>query len=458
MTSYPTTPFGSSRAKFEMLVGQLAGADAARLDHGELERLIDRDGREVLRSLYQDSVNLRAERERVSHEPMRGADGAVRTEVRHTSRQLGTLFGDVGVQRLALVKRGVSGGLRPLDARLNLPDGKYSEGVSRVLAWEIAQSSYDTAVANIRRSTGTAIAKRQAEELAVKLTVDFEDFYLDQPRREVDADHLLVLSFDGCGVVMRPEGLRAETRRRAKRGRRRSTAESAAAVGARQRGVRKNRKRMAEVAAVYDLEAVPRSPEDIVRELRQSGPHKPRPRAQNKRVWASLERPVPDVIDEAFVDASLRDETGERHWVAIVDGNEEQLRWLHAMAANTDVQLTIVVDFIHVLGYLWKAGKALEGDDPAVIEKWVSERSLRILRGEASSVAGGIRRSATARGLRGAAHKAVDDCARYLLNHKAYLRYHEYLRDGLPIASCLVSAPQPAQGPADPALLKHVPS
>jgi hypothetical protein len=100
--------------------------------------------------------------------------------------------------------------------------------------------------------------------------------------------------------------------------------------------------------------------------------------------------------------------------------------------------VTLVVDFIHVLGYLWKAGKALEGSDPETIEAWVAERSLRLLHGRASGVAAGIRRAATARGLTGSAREAVDDCARYLLNHKAYLRYHEYLRDGLAIASGVI--------------------
>jgi hypothetical protein len=423
MTSYPDCPFSSSRERFEVLVSKLSGDATADLEHGEVERVLESDGRDVLRLLLQDHLFLRAEREKAAAAPVRGVDGVERTEVRSSARQLGTLFGNVGVQRLALVKRGVAGGLRPLDARLNLPEGKYSDGVARRLAWEVAQSSYDTAVANLHRSSGATIAKRQAEELAVKLTKDFEDFYLVQPRETVSNGHLVVLSFDGCGVVMRPAGLRPGTRKKAKRGRRRSTAESAGAVGARQHGVRKNRKRMAEVAAVYDLEAVPRSPDDIVRELRQAGPHKQRPRAKNKRAWASLERAVPDVIDEAFVEAGLRDEAHNRRWVAIIDGNREQIQSTQAMAANYGVQVTIVVDFLHVLGYLWKAGKALVGAKPAAIEAWVADRSILILKGKCSSVAGGMRRSATRRCLRDTARKAVDDCARYLLNHKNFLRY-----------------------------------
>ena len=53
-------------------------------------------------------------------------------------------------------------------------------------------------------------------------------------------------------------------------------------------------------------------------------------------------------------------------------------------------------------------------------------------------VAAGMRRSATRRELSAAERKPVDDCARYLLNHKAYLRYHEYLEAGLPIATGVV--------------------
>ncbi len=436
MSSYPPRPFSSSRNLFDKLASKLGGDATANLDRGEIEQLVENEGREVLRQLMQDHLDLRAAR--ASAAPVRGADGVERTEVRPSARRLGTLFGNVGVQRLSLVKRGAAGGLRPLDARLNLPRGKYSAGVARCLAYAVAESSYDTAVADLRRTTGATIAKRQAEELVAGLTADFEAFYLDQPREEVDQEHLLVLSFDGCGVVMRPDGLRPGPRKQAKQERRRSTAESAGAVGARQHGVRKNRKRMAEVAAVYDLKAVPRTPDDIVRELRRSGPHKPRPRAKNKRVWASLERSMSDVLDEAFVEAGLRDSTSSRRWVVIVDGNKGQIDWSRALARNHGVEVTIVIDFIHVLGYLWKAGKALVGSDRDAIEDWVAQRTHRILNGKCSGVAGGMRRSATWKGLDAHARKAVDDCARYLLNHKQYLRYDEYLRDGLPIASGVI--------------------
>lgn len=439
MELYPASLFDNSRAAFEAVVSELSGEDAAGLDHGEVERRVHAGGMELMRCLMQDHLDLRARVEEDERAPMRGADGEDRTEFRPSSRPLGTLFGTVAVRRLALVKHGVSGGLRPLDAYLNLPEGRHSHGVQREVAWEVAQSSYDVAVANIRRTTGATIAKRQTEELAVKITADFEEFYLEHPPEPERPQDLLVLTFDGCGVVMRPEGLRPATRKRAERSRAatRSVAESAA-TGRQDDHERKNRKRMAEVAAVYSLEPVSREPADVLRELRRSGPHKPRPKAKNKRVWASLERPILDVVDHAFSEALQRDEVMERRWVAVVDGNHDQLRAIDRVAYNCDVEVTIVLDFIHVLGYLWKAGKVLQNSSTSSVEDWVGERADRILCGEASQVAAGMRRSATRRGLRKKDREVVDTCANYLLNNREYLRYHEYLRDGLPIASGVI--------------------
>lgn len=438
MRPYPAPAFHDSRAAFEAVVTAISGDDTDRLDHAEVERRVQAGGIELMRCLMQDHLDLRAEREKPVKAPVCGADGEQRTEFRPAARALGTLFGDVVVRRLAVVKHGVAGGLHPLDAHLNLPKGKYSHGVQREVALCVAQTSYDAAVENVRRTTGTTIAKRQAEELAVDFASDFEDFYLDQPARPERADHLMVLTFDGSGVVMRPDGLRAATRKKAEKSRRKTAAESMAS-GRPAPGDELNRKRMAEVAAVYSLKVVPRTPDDVMRELRRAGPHPKRPKAENKRVWASLTRSILEVVDDAFYEALLRDEATERRWAALVDGNADQIAAIERMADNVGVTVTIVVDFIHVLGYLWKAGKALNGEvATAVVEEWVTERAQRVLRGDVSQVAAGMRRSATSANLDGKRREDIDKCADYLLNHKEYLHYDEYLRDGLPIATGVI--------------------
>jgi hypothetical protein len=102
------------------------------------------------------------------------------------------------------------------------------------------------------------------------------------------------------------------------------------------------------------------------------------------------------------------------------------------------VDVTIVFDVIHVLEYLWKAGMCFHDEGTKGLEAWVEERFLNILEGRAGDVAGGIKRSATKRGLEASERKNADACARYLLNHKQYMRYDDALREGLPIATGVI--------------------
>ena len=107
-------------------------------------------------------------------------------------------------------------------------------------------------------------------------------------------------------------------------------------------------------------------------------------------------------------------------------------------AAQLDVQVTIVLDVIHVLQYLWAAGLSFHDEGTPELEEWVTKRLYRLLDGPCSDVAAGIRRSATKRALSDEKRAAADKCADYILNHAAYLRFSSYLDDGLPIATGVI--------------------
>ena len=55
--------FSFAREQFEMLVTELGSQKTQSLQHGDVEALIDREGRETLRRLFQAHLNLRAARE-----------------------------------------------------------------------------------------------------------------------------------------------------------------------------------------------------------------------------------------------------------------------------------------------------------------------------------------------------------------------------------------------------------
>ena len=105
------------------------------------------------------------------------------------------------------------------------------------------------------------------------------------------------------------------------------------------------------------------------------------PRPRDKRVWASVEREMSQVIEEQFREALMRDPNNKRPWAVLLDGNETQLGLVEAGAKRHGVAVTITVDFIHVLEYVWKAAYCFHGSGTQEAEQWVGERALRILHG-----------------------------------------------------------------------------
>ncbi len=124
------------------------------------------------------------------------------------------------------------------------------------------------------------------------------------------------------------------------------------------------------------------------------------------------------------------------YWVVLVDGDLNQIKHFQQMAETYHIALTIVCDMVHVLRYLWKAGKAFYAHEAAA--QWVSGKLHEILQGNSRRVAAGMRRWATRRQLAKSVRKPIDDCARYLVNHTPYLQYQSYLKKGYPIATGVI--------------------
>lgn len=427
-------PFDDSRRKFEGLMDRLSSKEAMLKTHSDLEDMIEAEGREVLRQLLQDHLTLRGPG--VTAEPVVGADDVERTHRREHDRELESRFGRVVVTRMGYGNRDVNS-LHPLDADLNLPPDLYSLGVRKVVGQEAGRTSFDEVLKTLDRYTGAHVPKRQAEKLAQQAALDFDAFY---QTREVEAGKytqmdpslVLALSFDGKGVPMRKEDLKKTTRKAAEK-------RCPKMQKRLSKGEKRHTKRMATVAAVYSVPPFLRQPEDIISELRRTS-EKPlkRPRPQYKRIWASVEKEMETVVEQAFEEAQRRDPDRNWTWVVLVDGNETQLDIIEAYAVCKGIEIIVVLDLIHVVEYLWEAANAFNQEGTQEAEQWVNERLLKILHGKSSDVAAGIRRSATLRGFIGRRRKAADKCANYLIKYGIYLRYNEYLEQGLPIASGVI--------------------
>ena len=430
----PIVAFSPVREKVEEMIDHLGSATALGMRHEEVEEYVVQEGREVQRRMLQAHFDLRKAAERPVE--VMAADGVKRKPRRHLGRALLSVVGPVEIERLAYQGEGANA-MFPLDASLNLPPELYSYGVRRRVVQEVWRGSFEDAVNTLAGTTGAPVQKRQVEELAARAAQDFEAFYAARPVNDVrEAGLLLVLTFDGAGIVVRKQDLRPATRKAAEE----SERDPRWPPKRLPVGKKKNRKRMAEVAAVYGIAPFPRTPEDIVRELRpvqDTAPKLPRPKPVNKRAWASVEADMEQVIADAFDEADRRDPQRLRRWVALVDGNGDQIARVLACAEVLGVEITLILDVIHVLEYLWKAAYCFHKAGSAAAETWVSKRLVMLLDGvDASSVAAGMTRSATLNKV--PQRKAVDTCARYLRKNRALLHYGEALAAGLPIATGVI--------------------
>ncbi len=427
-------PFAAADQAYATISEFLRSEEARQVKHSELERQLEGMGRDLLRKLLQAHLDMRQPGQAI--EPVRDAAGTTLTPTSVHTRSLESIFGEVEVARTGYGAAGTPS-LHPLDGALNLPPEKYSLEVRRRVAIEAAKNSFDEGVKTLEVYTGAHVPKRQFEELVIRAAQDFEAFYAERQagaRADPHTGSILVLTVDGKGVVMRPEDLREPTQRAAAARAKTFTARLVS-------GRRLHAKRMAAVAAIYTVEPYVRTPEEILPDSpaqRETGQGSARPRPEHKRVWASLAQSPEAVIGEMFEEAARRDPKGQKCWVALVDGNLPQIAHLQQVAEERNIPLIIVVDFIHVAQYVWKAAGAFFPNQKFEADRWTRAHLLEILRGKASLVAAGMRRSATLRKMAAAERKPVDDCADYLLNYSPYLQYDKALAEGVPIATGVI--------------------
>jgi hypothetical protein len=329
--------------------------------------------------------------------------------------------------------------LKPIDARINLPEGK-----SSYLLQEFTQ------LFCVEKAFG--VASRQFETVfKQKLSVDVlenanrdmgaqADRFLDALPTPPSAKEgaILVTTADGKGVPL--------------------VREDAEKVPAFEEKERPGNRRMATLGCVYSVERHVRTADQIVaalfRDPTVSQPEKrPEPRFKRYRGYFTEVGPrAAEVVPGTFRTWTwITEEVTARHQpgqpiIRLMDGQPSL--WDAADACLVEIieelektgeahLLVDILDIIHVSGYLWKAAKAFYAHKEQQ-EAFVKERLLRILQGEVAGVVTGMRRMASLRGLRGVALKAVKTACNYFENNAQRMRYDEYLQAGYPIASGVI--------------------
>jgi len=428
MSQYaPGQLFGRSREAFAQAEEWLAGPEAAGLELAGLEEELAVRGREIQRRLLQDHLSARAAAEpRLAR--VTGPDGIARTrsETGH-GRGLSSIFGPVTASRIAYRAPGVPN-VHPADEQLRLPRGRHSPGLAEMAAYGSAGGSLAAACQLVRARTGCKLGTRQCQELVRAAAADFEGYYASRPRPAPGPGQVLVTSCDAKGVRMRPGQLRPRTERAAR-----------AAVpkqdGRLSQGEVATHKRMAAAGAVYAIDPAPRTPADIT----GPGPRRPGPAARHKWLTASVTATTAQVAAAMFAEADRRDPAHQAAWIALADGNKDQIAQIRAQAAARGITVTIICDLIHVTEHLWDAAWSFHPKASPQAGPWVRARITALLDGgpgAAAAIAAALRQAAA--GLGRARRATANRTAAYLEAKAPHLDYPAALANGWPIATGVI--------------------
>ena len=413
----------SAADAFSTLRDWILGGEAADVPLHDVELETEQRIREVARLLLQEHVERRGTGD-VGSALERLDDTSAPTLLSHRrtrDRGYASLFGPITIRRQTYAQRGEPG-IAPLDATLSVPARVYSYPLQQRLTTAVARGPFAEAVQTLKETTGVSVAEANVADVVVDAARDFDGFYATRAGAVMETDaSILVSTLDGKGVVVRPEA-----------GERLPKREPGAS------GPRPNSKREARVAAVYGIAPYVRTPAEVLQQMgptRGPTPTKPaRPRPHDKRVWASMQKSKDEIFAEVAKEMHKRDPEGTRRWVCVTDG-DPALQKRARSTLGADHEVIVILDIYHVTEYLWDAARAFYGRGSEQTQQWVDYYLEKILYGEASEAARGMRQSATKQGLRGKKRKAVDAAARYLVRNREYMKYDEYLGAGLPIGS-----------------------
>jgi hypothetical protein len=356
------------------------------------------------------------------------------------TRPLRTIFGEHSFEAHVYAqgsKRKME--LRPIDARLNLPEGKASYLLQEFSQLFCVEKAFGVGARQFETVFGQKLSVDVLEDINRDMGQQAERFLDALPKPPAkDAGALLVTTADGKGVPL--------------------VKEDAQQVPAFDEKERPGNRRMATLGCVYTVDKHVRTPEQIVAALFRDptvSPPENRPEPQGKHYrgyFAEPAEPGEEAVPSAYRTWSWLAQEVTARWqtdqpiIRLMDG--QPVLWEAADACLTDfledmrlagkplVQVDIL-DIMHVSTYVWKAAKAFHSHKEHQ-EAFAQDRLLRILRGEVGGVVTGMRRMASQRTLTGQALKDVTTACNYFEKNAQRMHYDEYLQAGYPIASGVI--------------------
>ena len=421
--------WANSQKFFDQIRVKITSAESLNQALHDFEDKLSKDLNELGRLLFQEYIDAHGNGD-VGASIIR-EDGKVLNHKREGSCQIISQFGKVKATPQGYGQRGEDR-IFPLKEELLLPARSFTYSLQRKVCFEAIKGPYSRVTETLDEYTSAHVSKQQIDHIVNDAAVDFDAFYRTANQKsKIASQDIIVATADGKGIIMRKEDLREATKKRAisqKLEKRKS------------KGEKSNRKRMSTVASVYNIGANVRTVDDIIDEFDRKQNQSQRPRPENKRVWASVEKSQAEVFQE--ISREVKSRLSEGKIVAFLSDGEKQLKNLAKNilkpVLSKSNQFYMVLDIVHAIEYLWKAAHVFHKEGSKEAEAFVSKYLRWLLEGNAGQVAAAIGRLATKLRIEDDKRTTVDKVVTYIKNNKPYMQYDRYLELGLPIATGVI--------------------
>jgi hypothetical protein len=347
-----------------------------------------------------------------------------------------SIFGQFALERVVY---GTREGQRiehvPLDTRLRLPAGQCSyllQDWDQALAVELP---YQQVNGVLERWLGLKQSVASLEQMSRELASAAEAFRDAQPPVPVaTGEQVVVLSGDGKGIPLRKPATAPRIH-----------------AHQHQRGPKPERKKLAVVGTVYQIEPYRRTPKDVLEALFEDPTVAPvkhadsrRPHPQHKRLRAELSAvesaPFKTASDEILgwltQEAAQRDPAQQHAWVVLMDG--QATLWEAAERALGDTPRVEILDLLHATGYLWDAVHLFHPPGSSKALALMKLATFALLSGQSETLIRWLPDQAVQVGLSANQRERLAKYGSYLHHHRDRMHYDQYLAAGYPIASGVI--------------------
>lgn len=400
------------REDFERLLTFVTGPQAQTATMDQMERSLFRHVLHMGYQLLRLFVTRRAETE--SHAALVKSNRTVLPYHSQKGQDYFSIFGKLRFERAYFYAWGGSGEC-PLDEALSLPERCYSDLLLESVEMLGVEGAYSKGLQVVARLLGLNLSELVLETSVAEHSQTVKAYYHQKAAFPcAEEGPILVAQADGKGVPM----VRRELDVKVRRG----------------KGDKKTQKKEAIATAVYTIEPYFRTPQEVCNALFKKGePIADRPTPCHKQIFASL-KGKEQALKRLATWTKRREGEHIRQRVALTDGAEPLQKQILACLPG----FPLVLDIIHAVEYLWKAGTALYGETDPFRADWVEAQTLQLLSSRTAQVIQWLEDKAASLPSTSQAAKSLRGTANYFRRNLPYMDYAEYLRRGWPIGTGVI--------------------